>query len=540
MNFFLEIFIKKNFLRVVFFIVFSILGNLAYVSLMAKFAGEHSLIIEMFGGLNTFQVPLMMYIIIFLYAICFTLSFYLQVYLANQFSIDLNLDMDNLLGVSIFKENQNLSQALVIKDISSEFARFGNNVILPITEIVKSFVGFTIIIVAVILSEPILIFPCILLFLFYSGFWLFTKNYFMKIASKISSLLLERQRYAEFKYQNFNELNSKTNKSQIQIEFEKVLHTIAELNVISKTISILPRIIIETFLLISLILFVYHIGEKSIILFGLAGLKLAISAQAISNGISNLQLNWPAFLEYQERRALYKKFSESEHQPRSYQFPTLIPEGNYFVKSLKLEFSVNENINLRPHKICLLRGPSGIGKSTFLNLLCGFHEADIFTKETFIKGNNDVFILGQNTQILTGTVKENLYLNCPTNKVDEKLLYDLYEVFFGFKTTNKKEELSLFLEQHIGVNFGVSGGEARRVRLMASLLSPAALHLWDEPFDGIHPTRVFKIVEYLAELKNRKFMIIDHNLLSTESVSCVISFQRDDKDRISVSLSERG
>ena len=122
MNFFLEIFIKKNFLRVVFFIVFSILGNLAYVSLMAKFAGEHSLIIEMFGGLNTFQVPLMMYIIIFLYAICFTLSFYLQVYLANQFSIDLNLDMDNLLGVSIFKENQNLSQALVIKDISSVFA----------------------------------------------------------------------------------------------------------------------------------------------------------------------------------------------------------------------------------------------------------------------------------------------------------------------------------------------------------------------------------------------------------------------------------
>ena len=149
-----------------------------------------------------------------------------------------------------------------------------------------------------------------------------------------------------------------------------------------------------------------------------------------------------------------------------------------------------------------------------------------------------MFNLSQNTQILTGNVEENLKLNLQSQRFDEARIMQLYEVFFGFKTKNKKEELDLFLKQKVGLNFGVSGGEARRVRLMSSLLSPATLHLWDEPFDGIHPTRVSKIVEYLASLENRKFIITDHNLLSTDLVSCVIYFARSDSDGVRVALSK--
>ena len=56
--------------------------------------------------------------------------------------------------------------------------------------------------------------------------------------------------------------------------------------------------------------------------------------------------------------------------------------------------------------------------------------------------------------------------------------------YFWLKQKTKKEELDIFLKQKVGLNL-CFGWQSGRVRLMSSLLSPATLHLWDEPFDGI-------------------------------------------------------
>ena len=67
----------------------SIFGNLAYVILMAQFAGENTLIIEILEAMNAFYLPNLIYLIIFIYSMCFILSFFLQIY--RLFLLDISI-----------------------------------------------------------------------------------------------------------------------------------------------------------------------------------------------------------------------------------------------------------------------------------------------------------------------------------------------------------------------------------------------------------------------------------------------------------------
>lgn len=530
MNLLKEIFILRNISLIAVFVSTAIFGNLSYAFVMTGVSDGQSVLNGAVGRFSAAVSPSLLLFAIVIYGLSFLTSFYLQVYLANKFSVDLNIDMDQYIGIPVLKEDSSISQALVIKDISNEFARFGNNIILPLTEIIKNLVSLLIILMALFFVEPTLLFPIILFFLFYSGFWALTKNFFVKIAKNISELLLERQRLAEFKYQNYNELTSKSESSKVQLKYEAALFAIAKLNVISKTIAIMPRVFIETILLAVIIYYIFLIGENSIILLGLAGIRLLVATQAISNGVSNLQLNWPALKEYELRRNTYVDFHEATVFARDYPFPKIVPAGKYSVNSLKVDFVVTEDIDIRKANIVLLRGASGIGKSTFLNCICGFHTASFETESFISPGHSDVSFLGQNTQIMTGTVMENISLNS-NNEWDETEAMELYSVMFGFGSSSvkeQKEEFHVFLNRDVGLNSGISGGEAKRVRLMSSLLSGADFFIWDEPFDGINPLRVEQIVTYLQTVKNKTFMVIDHGMLFGDMATHTLNFEQNE------------
>ena len=532
MRLFKDLFLKRHLFSICIYLIIVILGNLSYLTIMFFFSESSQFGSESLEAMKGYLSIKHLLALTIFYGMSFLASFFLQVHLANQFSINLNVDMDQNLNVSSFKDHPEISQALVIKDISAEFARFGNNIILPSSEIVKNIVSFSMMVAAIAFTQPALLLPSLILIILYSGFWAATRRYFVKIAKRTSFLLYERQKYAEFKYQDFNELNAHSNSSPIQSKFEGVLREIAKLNVISKTVAIAPRAVIETFVLCGLVLSATWFDKGTIILLGLAGLKLVISAQSISVGISNLQLNWPAFLEYSKRRQLYKASQTDQLTLKSKNFPRLIPSGFYSPAIVDVKFIVPSNIDLQGINICLLRGPSGIGKSTFLNCFCGFHKFEYSSSLAVEKGNNDVCFLGQNTQIAMGTIRQNFDYTTNYNW-DYNIALKLYEAFFGFEALTKikkDEEFEEFLNKNIGVNSGISGGEAKRMRIMASLLTNAKLFIWDEPFDGIHPEKVHLIINYLKERTEKTFLIIDHNSILTKDVNAIIQFSKSEQN----------
>jgi|TARA_X000000950_G_scaffold284505_1_gene387790 ABC-type bacteriocin/lantibiotic exporter with double-glycine peptidase domain len=533
MKLFLEEFIKKLWPQTLLFSLLSIVQTLIYILSIILIFGESNLETQV-GLLNSLVGYLdnVTYLVIFLFLYVFSsiISFYLQVDIANKFSINLNKDLDKIYDYSAIQSSANITSSTVMKDVTYEFARFGTNLVMPLLEGIKHLISIFLIFFFLFLTFPDLILNVSLIFIPYLLFWYGTKKYFENISIKISSLLNDRQRFADFKYTDINRSFRDSSLSYVDKSFSKVIKSIADLNVISKTIASMPKIILETLILVvALIILSSPDGSgnltQQIYFLGLSAIRILPGMQGISNSISSFQLNWPALEKYELRRNSVRDFSNQDSINRKASFPEVI-ENITIKSSLKnIKFNIPNKISFDKSGIILFKGKSGLGKTTFLRILLGL-EPSIYESKDLILGNLNTFYLDQHTTLLSGSVRENFQdFNSSEQK---KLLKEAYEIFFNESNFKSFED---FLDSPIGLNTGLSGGELNRIKIMKSLFYEARFFIWDEPFDGMQSGLAKQIVNYLKSFKNKTFLIIDHNILEMDSANSIVFFTRD-KDAV--------
>jgi ATP-binding cassette, subfamily B, bacterial len=165
-------------------------------------------------------------------------------------------------------------------------------------------------------------------------------------------------------------------------------------------------------------------------------------------------------------------------------------------------------------------GPSGSGKTTLVKLLVGLYPPQ--TGE--ISYNNNLFnivdldqlrshigFVTQDTQLFSGTIKENLLFVAPT-ATDEECLDVL----------NKAACQSLLARADKGIDtligeggVKVSGGEKQRLSIARALLRKPSLLVFDEAtssLDSITEEEISKTVKSLSENKNQITIMIAHRL----------------------------
>lgn len=533
MKLFFEEFIKKLWPQTLLFSLLSIVQTLIYILSIVLIFGESNLETEV-GLLSSLVSYLdnVTYLVIFLFLYVFSsiISFYLQVDISNKFSINLNKDLDKIYDYSAIQSSANITSSTIMKDVTYEFARFGTNLVMPLLEGIKHIISIFLIFFFLFLTFPDLILNVSLIFIPYLLFWYGTKKYFENISIKISSLLNDRQRFADFKYTDINRSFRDSSSSYVDKSFSKVIKSIADLNVISKTIASMPKIILETLILVvALIILSSPDGSgnltQQIYFLGLSAIRILPGMQGISNSISSFQLNWPALEKYELRRNSVRDFSMQDSINRMSSFPEII-ENITIQSSLKnIKFNIPNTISFDQSGIILFKGKSGLGKTTFLRILLGL-EPSYYESKDLILGNLNTFYLDQHTNLLSGSVRENFQdFNSPEQK---KLLKEAYEIFF--KESNFKS-FKDFLDSPIGLNTGLSGGELNRIKIMKSLFYEARFFIWDEPFDGMQSGLAKQIVNYLKSFKDKTFLIIDHNILEMDSANSIVFFTRD-KDAV--------
>ena len=173
------------------------------------------------------------------------------------------------------------------------------------------------------------------------------------------------------------------------------------------------------------------------------------------------------------------------------------------------------NITINEGQFILLQGASGTGKSTLCNILnknITDYSGDVILgklnyKDISIKTIRDnITYVGQNENIFTGTIKENIILD---NKISD---IDLNKVCKICKVDDIISKKTFRLESVIGSDEGnISGGEKQRIILARAVLKNSNILILDEALSEVDINLELEILKNIREsYKNKTIIYISH------------------------------
>ncbi|MGL4780677.1 MAG: ATP-binding cassette domain-containing protein [Bacteroidales bacterium] len=205
---------------------------------------------------------------------------------------------------------------------------------------------------------------------------------------------------------------------------------------------------------------------------------------------------------------ILKKLAAYEPHKQHALLHTLVGEELYKAPLIieKLSFRRNKrnifmdfSLTLEESEIVAVQAVSGFGKSTLVDIVCGFVKPDSGTVS-----RSSTSVLFQNVRLFPWlTVQENIDVILPA-MIDSEQRRLFYNVF-GIEHLLDRYPQSL------------SGGEAQRVGLVRTLLYPCQLYILDEPLKGLD-----------AEFRNRLLHFISAYVKEHHAALLWITHDRDD------------
>lgn len=174
------------------------------------------------------------------------------------------------------------------------------------------------------------------------------------------------------------------------------------------------------------------------------------------------------------------------------------------------DFMLPISFQARTGEILLIRGNSGVGKSTFamgvLGLLPYKGSITINGVELSSISNLNQFVVGtvQKSHIFNTSVRENLKIGNPAANDQE-----IMDVLTALDLHTLIQEMPEGLDTILG-DFGrsMSGGEAKRLAIARVLLAKAPIVILDEPTEHLNEQLSTKVVDAVAKYCESKIVIV--------------------------------
>ena len=184
---------------------------------------------------------------------------------------------------------------------------------------------------------------------------------------------------------------------------------------------------------------------------------------------------------------------------------------NLLLKKVKIDINKNSQIGII--------GDSGSGKSTIIDILCGFQHnkysklkvdgVDIFKYGFFDNWQNSLGYVPQNIIILNQSLRENILFGADRKIFSDDILKNLLKKINLEKFIVKsKNGLSQILRQD-GQN--ISGGEKQRIGIARALINDPELIILDEATSGLDYETENNILKSIKKLRKTS-IIVSHRL----------------------------
>ena len=186
------------------------------------------------------------------------------------------------------------------------------------------------------------------------------------------------------------------------------------------------------------------------------------------------------------------------------------------------------SFTIKKGETCAIVGPSGMGKSTLVDLLPRFY--DVTSGEIFIDGINikeyviddlrSLFALvTQDVVLFNDTIYNNIAYGLPN--------VPLEKVKAAAAAANALEFIEALPQQFDTVlsdrGLSLSGGQRQRLSIARAILRNAPILILDEPTSALDMESGEKVLEAIDSLmKDRTVILITHRLSSIENLAQII------------------
>jgi ABC-type multidrug transport system fused ATPase/permease subunit len=419
----------------------------------------------------------------------------------------------------LFINSNNLSYYNTI--IFQQVDRFVNNVLGSINLILQNL--FTILIILfsiffIIKGNSFFIFAIVSTV--FIGAVFISKKYFSVKGSELNSILKGRLDILNKLILNFKEIKIYGIKNYLFSRYEFYEDNFNKNIKFSNFINHSSKPFIEIVSVICFALLIYlnldnlHRGDFviqiSIIIFALY--KILPSANVIYTSVNQI------IYDRSSIDIIYEQFSKKK------EIVNYLETEDFFKESLKsisienLQFSygpkeIIKNFSYKFHygNFYLIKGASGSGKTTFLNLLMGiikFKKGDIyFNDRRFDNFNNLSWFnllsyVPQNITLLNNTLEENITFSFSKNFDKKKYEAALRQVNIYDELATRQNEI---IDEY---SSNLSGGQVQRIGLARALYKDSKILLLDEPTSNLDVINEFKFLNIVESLKKDRIIIM--------------------------------
>lgn len=414
--------------------------------------------------------------------------------------------------------------------VSISASRIFNGVIYPLTQLIAEVFLLLLIFSLLLVVSPA---TTILATLFLAGsvFWIGSlAQHRTSIASKlIVESSLKIQEIARHTFDGYKELKNLQNRDLIDSNFERARANFAKNQAEMIWYQQLPRYSLEAIVIFSAAaLAIYEISNSDIrtalvklsiymiTIFRILpsfqkiqSTSLAITSGLIASRLSREILSLKEDVEsrngdicHQSSNPIIAKISVSKI---TYHYPN---SRNSTLADLSFDLPGNCVIGLS--------GPSGIGKSTLLDIFSGIRVPTTGSVR-FLNSQNQEFkpsiaYVPQRPFLLNDSILANITLQLKNSTEDLKKAKNLFSIFFGQESIERtSKKLSLESKIEMGTN-SLSGGQLQRIAIIRALFTDANLIILDECFSGLD-LKVTKDIfrELRRKSLNSSIIIVTHS-----------------------------
>ena len=290
------------------------------------------------------------------------------------------------------------------------------------------------------------------------------------------------------------------------------------------TIQRVPKIYFELIVLFALIVAIYvstslfpsltsQIVLPTIGIYAASAFKILPAINRIVSYIQRFKFASPVIDQVYED---FKEKQDSISSPKNIDIKDIeIKNLSFTYKSPFKKILENTNLSIKSGEKILIIGKSGIGKSTFLDLLVGLQTPDegkIIINKNFelsekFNLTNSLGYVSQKIFIFNKSLKENITLSQKYS--DEDKINDVIKA-------SSLDTLVSKLEKGINTELGefgsiLSGGEKQRLMIARAIFKSKDFIIMDEPTSSLDLETANTIIKKLTDKKDLTLITVSHN-----------------------------